>query len=85
MEALIHNIGQLLAEDIVVRFYQIDPDTNQMKQIGKESKIERLSPGKGRVINTWIKKGINEALISIDPENQIVESNEDNNQIIFSF
>jgi hypothetical protein len=81
INATIHNIGQVNASNVIVRFYDGDPSLN--KQIGTDQTIcfiER-DGGIGYAEVGWVATpvGIHNIYVVVDPKNTIAESNETNN------
>jgi len=77
--ATIHNIGNADANNILVQFYDGDPDNGGIL-IG-EQVISSITAGSSATaqINWIAQEGTHEIYVVIDPNNDIAESNEGNN------
>ena len=84
--ATIHNIGDLGASDVIVRFYDGDPGdpvgSGPGKPIDSDKTITAISArsyGYAEISWTATPTGIGFIYVVIDPDNNITESNETNN------
>jgi beta propeller repeat protein len=80
LSAAVHNRGEIAASDVAVRFYQGDPQTSG--QLIGEVIIASITPGTSAQVSltfTPLQPGWLDLYVWVDPENHIVESNEDNN------
>jgi len=75
IEVLISNQGQVPCENVTIRFYD--------KTIAGEQVLERLPAGQNKTaVFTWMpKKGPHTLEFQVDPDNKVIESNEDDNQL----
>ncbi|MCK5422890.1 MAG: hypothetical protein KAJ08_12030, partial [Deltaproteobacteria bacterium] len=85
VEAVIHNLGGSEASDILVRFFDGNPDEPD-NQIGEDQIISFLSPGNSEVVevvwDTLGELGRSYLHVIIDPEDSIEETKENNNEAI---
>ena len=85
IEAVVHNLGGSEATDILVRFFDGNPDEPD-NQIGEEQTISFLSSGESEVVeavwDTLGELGRNYLHVVIDPEDSIEETKENNNEAI---
>ena len=81
ISATIHNIGTADASNIVVQFFDGDPDAGGT-QIGTDRKISGIAhDSSGTVQVTWTAiPGTRDIFVRVDPYDTIQEANEDNNQ-----
>jgi len=81
ISATIHNIGTVDASNIVVQFFDGDPDAGGT-QIGTDRKISGIAhDSSGTVQVTWTAiPGTRDIFVRVDPYNTIQEAKEDNNQ-----
>ena len=81
ISATIHNIGTVDASNIVVQFFDGDPDAGGT-QIGTDRKISGIAhDSSGTVQVTWTAiPGTHDIFVRVDPYNSVSESREDNNQ-----
>lgn len=82
VQAVVHNTGRQAASNIVVRFYDGNPDTGGA-QIGVDQTIGALAEGATASVqvNHAIEAfGPHSIYVRLDPANAIAESREDNNQ-----
>jgi TolB protein len=80
LSAAVHNRGEIAVEDVDVRFYQGDPQAGG-QSIG-EVVLASIAPGasvKASLTFTPLQPGWLDLYVWVDPENQLIESNEDNN------
>ncbi len=80
IDALIHNNGDLDSESTIVRFFDGDPTLDGV-QIGNDLNLKKLEPGKSTTLTiTWTaSQGIHNIYVTVDPENNLIETNENNN------
>ena len=85
VEAVIHNLGGSEASDILIRFFDGNPDEPD-NQIGEDQMISILSPGESEVVevvwDTLGELGRSYLHVIIDPEDSIEETKENNNEAI---
>jgi lysozyme len=81
ISATIHNIGTADASNIVVQFFDGNPDAGGT-QIGTDRKISSIAQdSSGTVQVTWTAiPGTHDIFVRVDPYNTIQEAKEDNNQ-----
>ena len=83
ISATIHNIGVTDASDVLVQFFDGDPDAGGI-QIGSDQTISSIpAEGTGNAQVSWNiteKVGSHVIYVKIDPYNMIAESDEGNNQ-----
>ncbi|NQE53620.1 Cell surface glycoprotein [ANME-1 cluster archaeon GoMg3.2] len=81
ISATIHNIGTVDASNIVVQFFDGDPDAGGT-QIGTDRKISGIAhDSSGTVQVTWTAiPGTHDIFVRVDPYDTVLESREDNNQ-----
>jgi hypothetical protein len=80
INAIIHNIGQQVAKNVVVQFYDGDPN-NGGKQINNDILISNIY-GQSKAIASLVctlAYGTHQIYIVVDPYNTIIESDETNN------
>jgi uncharacterized membrane protein len=75
IELLVSNEGNVPCENVTVRFYD--------GTVAGEQVLERLPPGANKtVVFTWLpKQGPHTLIYEIDPDNRIIEVNEEDNKL----
>jgi parallel beta-helix repeat protein len=81
ISATIHNIGTADASNIIVQFFDGDPDAGGT-QIGTDRKISGIAhESTGTIQVTWAAiLGTHDIFVLVDPYDSVSESREDNNQ-----
>jgi len=81
ISATIHNIGTADASNIIVQFFDGDPDAGGT-QIGTDQTISGIAhESTGTVQETWTAiPGTHDIFVRVDPYDSIQEANENNNQ-----
>ena len=83
--AVVHNLGGSEASDILIRFFDGNPDEPD-NQIGEDQMISTLSPGNSEVVevawDTLGELGRSYLHVVVDPEGSIEETKENNNEAI---
>jgi hypothetical protein len=76
IEVTISNEGQVPCENVTVRFYD--------KTIGGEQLLERMPAGQNKTaVFTWMPKaGPHKLEFTVDPDNKVIESNEEDNKLV---
>ena len=75
----IHNNGEADATNVVVQFFDGDPETGQLIATAN---IQSIQAGDSSTVETWwdVSCSSTEFSVRIDPDNLIEEENEDNNE-----
>ena len=77
--AIIHNIGTISANDVIVQFFDGDPD-NSGTQIGDDQVIDLITAGGSEIAQIdWTVSSITNVYVVVDPYDSIKEVNEGNN------
>jgi len=80
INATVHNIGYSDANNVVVQFFNGDPDVDGV-QIGNDQTIDVVAGSSTAVNVTWIAElGTSYIFVRIDPSNTITEMDETNNE-----
>jgi len=76
IEVIVSNQGQVACENVTVRFYD--------KTIAGEQVLERMPGGRNNTaVFQWMPKaGQHRLEFTVDPDNKVIESNEDDNKLI---
>jgi len=76
IEVVVSNIGQVPCENVTVRFYD--------KNIAGEQVLERMPAGGNlTAVITWMPRaGQHKLEFQVDPDNKVIESNEDDNKVV---
>jgi len=81
------NFGTSEAQQAVVRFYEEGAPEEKRHPIGEDVIVEQIAPGETAIIqkvwDTLGRTGLNRISIQIDPDEQVVESDEANNSMSF--
>lgn len=83
IQASVMNASDQSREAVFVRFMVRDP-SGIISQIGDDVRLQEMQPGEDRIVLFWWTPqvhGAHEIFITVDPENQVPESDETNNSL----